>query len=72
MVTGNKHLRPLRRKLKALLNAGRSRMCWELGHFQTPMFVKEPGETPTKPHMLVCIDTTSMARIAQLGRDLTM
>jgi len=38
-------------------------MCWELGHFQTPMFVKESGERPTKPYMLVCIDTASRAII---------
>jgi hypothetical protein len=25
------------------------------------MFIKEPGELPTKPHMLVCIDTESLA-----------
>jgi Domain of unknown function (DUF6930) len=36
-------------------------MCWERGHFQTPMFVKEPGERPSKPYMLVCIDTASRA-----------
>ena len=28
------------------------------------MFIKEPGETPTKPYMLVCIDTASMAIMA--------
>ena len=44
-------------------------MCWELGHFQAPMFVKEPGKTPTKPYMLVCIDTASMAII---GSDLVL
>ena len=36
-------------------------MCWELGHFQAPMFIQEPGETPTKPYFLVCIDTASRA-----------
>ncbi len=43
------------------MNAERSHMCWELGHFQAPMFIKEPGGTPTKPYMLVCIDTASRA-----------
>jgi len=69
MATGNKHLRSLRRKIRALLNAERSHMCWELGHFQTPMFVKEPGKTPTKPYMLVCIDTASLAI---MGSDLLL
>jgi Domain of unknown function (DUF6930) len=64
MATGDKHLRPLRRRLQALLNAERSRMRWELGHFQTPMFVREPGKTPTKPYMLVCIDTASRFLLA--------
>ena len=61
MASGNKHLKSLRRRLAGLLNTERSRMCWELGHFQAPMFVKEPGEAPTKPYMLVCIDTASRA-----------
>jgi hypothetical protein len=43
------------------LNAKRSHMCWELGHFQAPMFIQEPEEAPTKPYMLVCIDTSSRA-----------
>ena len=51
------------------MNAERSHMCWELGCFQTPMFVKEPGETPTKPYMLVCIDTASRAI---MGSDLVL
>lgn len=38
-------------------------MCWELGQFQTPMFVQEPGERPAQPYMLVCIDTASVAII---------
>ena len=63
MVTSNKHLRSLRRKIQALLVAEPTHMCWELGHFQTPMFVKEQGERPAKPYMLVCIDTASMAII---------
>ena len=36
-------------------------MCWELGHFQAPMFIEEPQEAPTKPYMLVCIDMASTA-----------
>jgi len=44
-------------------------MCWELGHFQTPMFVKEPGKPPSKPYMLVCIDAASRAVI---GSDLLL
>ncbi len=63
MTSGKKHLMSLRRRIPALLNAQRSRMCWELGHFQAPMFIQEPGETPTKPYMLVCIDSASMAII---------
>ena len=69
MATGNKHLGSLRRRIQALLNAERSHMCWELGHFQAPMFVKEPGETPTRPYMLVCIDTVSRAI---MGSDLVL
>jgi hypothetical protein len=61
MTTGNKHLQSLRRKIQTLLNVEHSHMCWELGHFQTPMFLRESGKTPTKPYMLVCIDTASMA-----------
>jgi hypothetical protein len=61
MASGGKHLKLLRRRIPGLLDAERSRMCWELGHFQAPMFIKEPGETPTKPYMLVCIDTASRA-----------
>ena len=69
MATGNKHLRSLRRRIQALFNAERSQMCWELGHFQTPMFVEEPGKTPTRPYMLVCIDTASRAI---MGSDLLL
>ena len=61
MATGKKHPKSLRRRIQDLLNAERSHMCWELGHFQAPIFIKELGETPTKPHMLVCIDTESVA-----------
>jgi len=61
MAPGKKHPKSLRRKISALLNAKRSHMRWELGHFQAPMFIQEHGETPTKPYMLVCIDTASMA-----------
>jgi hypothetical protein len=42
-------------------------MSWELGHFQAAIFIKEPGETPTKPHMIVCID---MESLAIMGSDL--
>ena len=69
MASGEKHLKSLRRRIPDLLNAERSHMCWELGCFQTPMFVKEPGETPTKPYMLVCID---MASRALMGSDLLL
>ena len=31
------------------------------------MFIQEPGEAPTKPYMLVCIDTASLAI---MGNDL--
>jgi hypothetical protein len=34
MASGEKHLKSLRRRIQHLLNAERSRMCWELGHFQ--------------------------------------
>jgi hypothetical protein len=44
-------------------------MRWELGHFQTPMFVKEPGKPPAKPCLLVCIDTASRF---VLGSDLVL
>jgi hypothetical protein len=67
MATGKKHLDSLRKRIQNLLNADRSPMCWELGHFQAPMFIQESGETPTKPHFLVCIDTTSRAI---MGNDL--
>jgi hypothetical protein len=61
MASAKKHLKSLRKRIQDLLNVERSHMCWELGHFQAPIFIQEPGETPTKPHMLVCIDTASMA-----------
>ena len=67
MAPGEKHLKALRRRIPDLLNAKRSHMCWELGHFQAPMFIQEPGETPTKPYFLVCIDTASRAI---MGNDL--
>jgi len=59
MASGKKRLKSPRKRIQSLLNAERSHMCWELGHFQTPMFIQEPGESPTKPYMLVCIDTAS-------------
>jgi hypothetical protein len=61
MAPDKKHLKSLRRRMRDLLNAERSPMCWELGHFQAPIFIQEPGDTPTKPYMLVCIDTASRA-----------
>src|ERR1039457_375757 len=61
MASGKKQLKSLGTRIQDLLNAKRSHMCWELGHFQAPIFIKEPGEAPTKPHMLVCIDTASRA-----------
>ena len=42
-------------------------MRWELGYFQTPMFIKEPGKAPSKPYMLVCVDIASRCI---LGSDL--
>ena|ERR1017187_3266493 len=67
MATGEKHLNSLRKRIQDLLNIERSHMCWELGHFQAPMCIQEPGGTPTKPYMLVCID---MASTAIMGSDL--
>jgi hypothetical protein len=61
MATGRKHLKSLQKRIHDLLGAERSHMRWELGYFQAPMFIQESGETPTKPDMLVCIDTASMA-----------
>jgi len=61
MASGEKHLTSIRRRIQGLKKAKRSRMCWELGHFQAPMFIKEPGEAPTKLYMPVCIDTASRA-----------
>jgi hypothetical protein len=69
MPPGNKHFGLLRRKIRALMKAERSRMRWELGCFRAPMFVKEPGKTPAKPCMLVCIDTASRF---VLGSDLVL
>ena len=67
MASGKNNLKSLRRRIQELLNAERSPMCWELGHFQAPMFIQESGETPTKPYFLVCIDTASRAI---MGNDL--
>ena len=61
MASGNKHLKSLRKRIGDLLNAERRPWCWELGHFQAPIFIQEPGETPIRPYMLVCIDTASQA-----------
>jgi len=67
MASGKNNLKSLRRRIQELLNAERSPMCWELGHFQAPMFIQESGETPTKTYFLVCIDTASRAI---MGNDL--
>ena len=67
MASGENHLNSLRIRIQDLLKAERSHMCWELGHFQAPIFIQEHGETPTKPYMLVCIDTASRAI---MGNDL--
>jgi hypothetical protein len=48
MASGGKHLKSLRRRIPGLLNAERSHMCWELGYFQAPMFIQEPGEMPNE------------------------
>jgi nitroreductase len=61
MARGRKHFEALRKRIHGLSNAERSHMCWELGHFQAPLFIQEPGEVPTKPYLLVCIDTASRA-----------
>jgi hypothetical protein len=62
MTTGSQQLEPLRKRIRSLVNAKRRDMCWELGYFQVPMYVKDPAwEEPIKPYMLVCIDTTSRA-----------
>jgi hypothetical protein len=61
MARSGKHLNSIRQRIQALLNADRSHMCWELGHFQAPMFIQESGEMPTKPYFLVCIDMASRA-----------
>ena len=67
MATGKKHLKSLQKRIHDLLRAQRSHMCWELGHFQAPMFIQESGGTPIKPYFLVCIDTASRAI---MGNDL--
>ena len=46
--------------------AERSHMCWELGHFQTLMFVKEPGKWPTEP---AAGEAVAFQRICQRQRD---
>ncbi len=69
MASGNKNLRSLKSRIHALVDAERSPMCWELGYFRTVMFVKEPGEPPSKPYMRVCIDT---ALRAIMGNDLLL
>src|ERR1019366_9085666 len=56
MASGKKNLNSLRKIIEDLLNIERSHMCWELGDFQAPIFIKEPGGTPAKPYMLVCIE----------------
>src|ERR1039458_7034635 len=61
MASDGNELKSLRRRIRDLLNAEPSRMSWELGHFQAPMFIQESGGTPTKPYFLICIDTASRA-----------
>ena len=61
MASDGNELKSLRRRIRDLLNAEPSRMSWELGHFQAPLFIQESGETPTKPYFLICIDTASRA-----------
>lgn len=67
MAAGEEQLNSLRMRIRDLFNAKRSHMCWELGYFQAPIFIQESGDTPTKPYMLVCIDTASRAI---MGNDL--
>ena len=57
MASGKKNLNSLRKRIDDLLYIERSHMCWDLGHFQAPMFIQEAGGTPTKPYFLICIDT---------------
>jgi hypothetical protein len=47
--------------MQKLMNADRSPMCWELGHFQAPRFATKPSPTPARPYMLVCLDKASTA-----------
>ncbi len=61
MTSSNKSLEPLRKRIQSLSEADRRDKCWEVGYFQAAMFVKEPGGSPIKPYMLVCIDTVSRA-----------
>ena len=61
MASDGNELKSLRRRIQDLLNAEPGHMCWELGHFQAPLFIQESGETPTKPYFLICIDTASRA-----------
>ncbi len=58
----SQQLEALRKRIRSLVNAKRRDMCWELGYLQVPMYVKVTAEeAPTKPYMLVCIDTASRA-----------
>ncbi len=52
-------LNGLRKRIAPLREAKRHDMCWQMGWFKVPMFVKEPGEAPLNPYLLVCIDTAS-------------
>ena len=61
MTSSNKSLQPLRKRIQSLSDAERRDKCWEVGYFQAPMFVKEPGGSPIKPYLLVCIDAVSRA-----------
>ena len=61
MTSSNKSLQPLRKRIQSLSDVERRDNCWEVGYFQTPMFVKEPGGSPINPYLLVCIDAVSRA-----------
>ena len=67
MPSTKQSLEQLRQRIRSLVGAERRDMCWEIGYFQTPIAVKEPGEAPFNPYMVVCIDTESRA---VMGSDL--
>ena len=61
MTLENHALDRLKERILSLRHVKPRDLCWELGNFQTPMLVKNPGETPLRPYLLVCIDTESRA-----------